>query len=66
MINMFKKKETIEKIIEKYKTDPKGAIEYIDSIMTVKEYKYDSKRLSDLRTLIEMSIIVGQKQIYNK
>ena len=62
MISMFKKKETLSSIIEKYKTDPKGAIEYIDSIMTSKEYKYDSKRLSDLKTIIDTAIIVGYRQ----
>lgn len=65
---MFKKKETLSlsSIIEKYKTDPVKGIEYIDQLRESKKYKYDDKRLSDLKTLIEMAIIVGQKQIDNK
>lgn len=63
---MFKKKETLSSIIERYKTDPKGCIEYIDQLRELKEYRHDDKRLSDLKTIIDTAIIVGQKQIDNK
>lgn len=62
MISMlFKKKENINTIIEKYKTDPEACIKYIDALRASKEYKQEDKRLSDLRTLIDTAIIVGYR-----
>lgn len=59
---LFKKKDIINDIITEYTTDPEGAIKYIDQLRELKEYKYDDKRLSDLKTIINVAINVGYRQ----
>lgn len=59
---MFKKKDIVNDIINEYKTDPEGAIKYIDKLTQSKEYKYDDKKLSDLKTILNVAINVGYRQ----
>ena len=62
-MNMFKKKDIVNDIINEYKTNPEGAIKYIDTLRASKEYKYDDKKLSDSTigtiTIREKIAIVG-------
>lgn len=63
MIDMlFKKKDIINDIISRYSIDPEGAIKYIDVCRSSKEYKYDDRRLADLKRILTTALNVGYRQ----